>query len=115
MGEVARRAAFPASLRQAFSGSRAPGRAVAARRGRAASVSLGPRMSGWYRAIWPLLRRIDPETAHRLAVRALRAGLVPRPRLADDPILHQRLWGLDFANPVGLAAGFDKHAEVPDA
>jgi dihydroorotate dehydrogenase len=72
-------------------------------------------MSGWYRAIWPLLRRIDPETAHRLAIRALRAGLVPRCRLPDDPILEQRLWGLHFANPVGLAAGFDKHAEVPDA
>jgi dihydroorotate dehydrogenase len=72
-------------------------------------------MSGWYGAIWPLLRRIDPETAHRLAIRALRAGFVPRCRLPDDPILEQCLWGLRFANPVGLAAGFDKHAEVPDA
>jgi dihydroorotate dehydrogenase len=72
-------------------------------------------MSGWYAAAAPLLRLIDPETAHRLAIRALRAGLVPRCRLPDDPILEQRLWGLRFANPVGLAAGFDKHAEVPDA
>jgi dihydroorotate dehydrogenase len=72
-------------------------------------------MSGWYRAAAPLLRLLDAETAHRLAIRALRAGLVPRPRLADDPILRERLWGLDFTNPVGLAAGFDKHAEVPDA
>jgi dihydroorotate dehydrogenase len=76
---------------------------------------MGPGMSGWYGAIWPLLRRIDPETAHRLAIRALRAGFVPRCRLPDDPILEQCLWGLRFANPVGLAAGFDKHAEVPDA
>ena len=72
-------------------------------------------MSGWYRAAAPLLRLLEPETAHRLAIRALRAGLVPRQHVADDPILHQRLWGLDFANPVGLAAGFDKHAEAPDA
>lgn len=72
-------------------------------------------MSGWYRAAAPLLQLIDPETAHRLAIRALRAGLVPRPRLADDAILRQLLWGLDFPNPVGLAAGFDKHGEVPDA
>jgi dihydroorotate dehydrogenase len=72
-------------------------------------------MSGWYGAVWPFLRLIDPETAHRLAIRALRLGLVPRPHLPDDPILEQRLWGLHFSNPVGLAAGFDKHAEVPDA
>ena len=72
-------------------------------------------MSGWYDFIGPFLRFIDPETAHRLAIRALRAGIVPRPRLSDDPILHQQLWGLRFDNPVGLAAGFDKHAEVPDA
>jgi dihydroorotate dehydrogenase len=72
-------------------------------------------MSGWYDSIGFLLRLLDPETAHRLAIRALRAGVVPRPRLSDDPILHQQLWGLRFDNPVGLAAGFDKHAEVPDA
>jgi dihydroorotate dehydrogenase len=72
-------------------------------------------VSGWYDSIGFFLRLIDAETAHRLAIRALRAGLVPRPRLADDPILHQQLWGLRFDNPVGIAAGFDKHAEVPDA
>jgi dihydroorotate dehydrogenase len=72
-------------------------------------------VSGWYRAAAVLLRFVDPETGHRLAIRALRAGLVPRPFLVDETILRQRLWGLDFANPVGLAAGFDKHAEVPDA
>lgn len=72
-------------------------------------------MADWYRLIAPVLRTLDPETAHRLAIRALRAGLVPRVRLADDPILSQQLWGRTFANPVGLAAGFDKHAEAPDA
>jgi dihydroorotate dehydrogenase len=72
-------------------------------------------VSGWYRAVGPLLRFIDPEAAHRLAIRALRAGLVPRQHLADETILQQELWGLRFSNPVGLAAGFDKHAEASDA
>ncbi len=72
-------------------------------------------MVDWYRLISPALQTIDPETAHGLAIRALRAGLVPRPKRVDDPVLAQRLWGLDFPNPVGLAAGFDKHAEAPDA
>ena len=69
----------------------------------------------WYRLATPLLRAIDPETAHRLTIRALALGLYPRPHLPDDPALRQTLWGLDFSNPVGLAAGFDKHAEAPDA
>jgi dihydroorotate dehydrogenase len=69
----------------------------------------------WYALIAPALRALDPETAHRLAVVALKSGLVPRGRVEDAPILAQRVWGRDFANPVGLAAGFDKHAEAPDA
>ena len=72
-------------------------------------------MIDWYDVLGPALRRLDPERAHRLAIWALRSGLVPRPASADDPVLKTRLWGRDFANPVGLAAGFDKHAEVPDA
>jgi dihydroorotate dehydrogenase len=62
----------------------------------------------------PLLRAFDPETAHTLAIAALK--LAPRGRPApDDPRLAVRAFGLNFPNPVGLAAGFDKHAEVPDA
>ena len=62
----------------------------------------------------PLLRAIDPENAHWLAVQALK--LVPRLRLAaGDSRLGVRAFGLNFPNPVGIAAGFDKHAEVPDA
>ena len=68
-----------------------------------------------YPLLGPLLRRLDPERAHALTIHALKAGLVPRPPVPDDPILHQRVWGLDFPNPVGMAPGFDKHAEVPDA
>jgi dihydroorotate dehydrogenase len=62
----------------------------------------------------PLLRLLDPEDAHRLAVNALR--LPPFVKLvADDPRLAVRAFGLNFPNPIGMAAGFDKHAEVPDA
>ncbi|MBY0430109.1 MAG: quinone-dependent dihydroorotate dehydrogenase [Rhodospirillales bacterium] len=68
-----------------------------------------------YSLAGPLLRRVDPEAAHGLAIRALKAGLVPAPRPVVEPVLASRLWGLDFPNPVGLAAGFDKNAEVPDA
>lgn len=68
-----------------------------------------------YSLVGPLLRRLEPERAHALTVKALKAGVVPRPPVPHDPILRQRLWGLDFPNPVGMAPGFDKHAEVPDA
>jgi dihydroorotate dehydrogenase len=61
----------------------------------------------------PLLRRLDPELAHGLALRALR--LVPLPSAAsDDEKLQVQAFGLTFPNPVGLAAGFDKNAEVID-
>jgi dihydroorotate dehydrogenase len=62
----------------------------------------------------PLLHALDPEAAHRLAIRMLRiAPLPPAPR--DDKRLALRVFGLNFPNPVGIAAGFDKNAEVPDA
>ena len=62
----------------------------------------------------PLLRLLDPEDAHRLAIRAL--AIPPFVKLvADEPRLAVRAFGLNFPNPVGMAAGFDKHAEVPDA
>ncbi len=59
-----------------------------------------------------LLRQLPPETAHQLALTALKLGLVPGDPTADDPRLRVALLGLDFANPVGLAAGFDKNAEA---
>jgi dihydroorotate dehydrogenase len=64
---------------------------------------------------WPFVHLLDPETAHRLAIRVLASGWLPPAPTADPPILAQRLWGLDFPSPIGLAAGFDKHAEAPDA
>jgi dihydroorotate dehydrogenase len=62
----------------------------------------------------PFLRALDPEDAHGLAVRALKVAPLPRPA-PDDPRLGVRAFGLSFPNPIGLAAGFDKHGEVPDA
>jgi dihydroorotate dehydrogenase len=59
-----------------------------------------------------LLRRLDPETAHGLAIRALAAGLGPVDRTPPDPILATSLAGLSLPSPVGLAAGFDKNAAV---
>jgi dihydroorotate dehydrogenase len=62
-----------------------------------------------------LLRRLPPETAHRTTLSLLRlyAPLIPRAE-ADDPRLAVSALGRDFSNPVGLAAGFDKDALVPD-
>lgn len=69
-------------------------------------------MPDLHRLAVALLRLLPPETAHRATIWALAAGLVPRLPAADDPILRVRLWGRDFANPLGLAAGFDKDAEA---
>lgn len=57
------------------------------------------------------LRQVDPETAHRLAIRALQVTPLPAPG-ADDPILATRIAGLEMSNPVGLAAGLDKNGEA---
>ncbi len=62
----------------------------------------------------PFARLLDPEDAHKFAIRAL-AALPVRAPAADDPRLKVEAFGLSFPNPVGLAAGFDKNAEVPDA
>lgn len=57
-----------------------------------------------------VLRQLDPERAHLLALRALNAGLVPLPGPVTSARLATRIAGLDLPNPVGLAAGFDKNA-----
>ena len=62
-----------------------------------------------------LLHFMDPEDAHRASILGLRLGLGPANSADDDPILHTTLAGLDLPSPVGLAAGFDKNAEAPDA
>jgi dihydroorotate dehydrogenase len=62
----------------------------------------------------PFLLATDAETGHQLAITALKTLPIPRCG-ADDRRLAVEAFGLSFPNPVGLAAGFDKHAEVPDA
>ena len=59
-----------------------------------------------------LLHRVDPEVAHGLSIKALKAGLVPGSGAITSPRLRTRIAGLDLPNPVGLAAGYDKNAEA---
>jgi dihydroorotate dehydrogenase len=64
----------------------------------------------------PALFGLDPELAHRASILALKLGLGGRAaRQADDPILATTVWDIAFPNPIGLAAGYDKNAEVCDA
>ncbi len=72
-------------------------------------------MPAFFDHAMPLLRLLSPETAHRATITALKLGLASRPRVADPPCLAARVWQRRFPNPVGLAAGFDKDGEVPDA
>ena len=62
----------------------------------------------------PLMGLLAPENAHRLAINALKLAPLAPPA-ANDARLAVRVFGLNFPNPVGMAPGFDKHAEVPDA
>lgn len=75
----------------------------------------GAMLPDLYPLVRPLLMSMDPERAHDLTLRALELGLGPRERGVDRPSLKTRVFGLDFPNPIGLAAGFDKDARVPDA
>jgi dihydroorotate dehydrogenase len=63
----------------------------------------------------PLLHRLDAEQAHRLTIASLKTGLLKSNSDKAWPSLRTELFGLSFANPIGLAPGFDKNAEVPDA
>lgn len=73
-------------------------------------------MSGFFDALGRKgLFMLDPETAHGLSITALKTGLVPGCGAKADPRLQQTVAGLTFANPIGMAAGYDKNAEVPEA
>lgn len=67
-----------------------------------------------YNLARPFLHALDAEAAHRLTVTGLSLA-PPLPHRPDDKRLAVKAFGLAFPNPLGLAAGFDKHAEVPDA
>jgi dihydroorotate dehydrogenase len=68
-----------------------------------------------YPLIRPLFMALPAEAAHRASIAALKSGLVPGFPGPDDPILATRAFGLDFPNPIGLAAGYDKGGEAIDA
>lgn len=72
-------------------------------------------MADLFGLVAPALRALPPEAAHRLTIWGLAHGLGPAEAAADDPVLATRVWDLDVPNPIGIAAGFDKAAEVPDA
>ncbi len=59
-----------------------------------------------------MLQKLDPERAHAVTLWALERGLYPRQRRPDDIRLAQKIWGIQFRNPIGIAAGFDKNGRV---
>jgi dihydroorotate dehydrogenase len=72
-------------------------------------------VSGLLDPLLPIVRLLPPETAHRATICALGFRNTPHAPVPEPARLRVRLWNRDFPNPVGLAAGFDKNAEVPDA
>lgn len=60
----------------------------------------------------PFLHRMDPENAHQITLKALKTGVMPCPARVSNAKLKTTLWGRVFPNPLGLAAGFDKNADV---
>jgi dihydroorotate dehydrogenase len=61
-----------------------------------------------------LIFKLDPETAHNLAIKSLKFNFVPNltDEIKNDPLFKNELFGKDIENPIGIAAGFDKNAEV---
>jgi dihydroorotate dehydrogenase len=72
-------------------------------------------LSAFYDLARPLLLALEPEVAHETTLGALERGAYPRAASKPDACLGQTIWALTFPNPVGIAAGFDKDARVPDA
>ncbi|KAJ2340061.1 dihydroorotate dehydrogenase, partial [Coemansia sp. RSA 2671] len=63
----------------------------------------------------PLMRQLDAEQAHQLAIGSMKYGVSPVDRSTDDSVLEIELWGKRVTNPIGVAAGFDKNGEAIDA
>ena len=62
----------------------------------------------------PYIFSLDPEVAHVLAIKSLKANILPKSffKVRDEEMLETTLFGNNISNPIGLAAGFDKSAEV---
>ncbi len=67
------------------------------------------------RLLGPVLFGLPPELAHKLSILGLKSGILPGVQNNTDDRLAVRVAGLDFPNPIGIAAGYDKNAEVPNA
>ena len=65
-----------------------------------------------FKKIRPLIFKFSPEVAHSLAIKSLKSNLIPSNKAIDSPILKTNLFGKNIKNPIGVAAGFDKNAEV---
>ena len=65
-----------------------------------------------FNKIRPLIFKLDPEFAHSLAIKALKTNLFPKQKISEDLYLKSTLFGKEIKNPIGIAAGFDKDAEV---
>ena len=63
----------------------------------------------------PFLQLLNAETAHNLTIKALSNGLYVPTLYKDDSVLKTKVWNMEFSNPVGLSAGFDKNAQVYNA
>ncbi|KAJ2458535.1 dihydroorotate dehydrogenase [Coemansia sp. RSA 2424] len=63
----------------------------------------------------PLMRQLDAEQAHQMAINAMKHSVCPVDRKTDDSVLEIELWGKTVTNPIGVAAGFDKNGEAIDA
>jgi dihydroorotate dehydrogenase len=72
-------------------------------------------LSALYGFARPAIFALEPEIAHEATLKALENGIYPRSIAADDAVLSQKVFGLSFPNPIGIAAGYDKDARVPDA
>ena len=64
--------------------------------------------------IFKIIRALPPEISHNCTLKLLNLRFNQK-KIINDPILHQHIFGLDFGNPIGMAAGFDKNAEVVNA
>src|SRR3984957_4436493 len=111
LGAVAGRRALPSPLRGPADERRRLVASVAARLGRGPCFG-DPSAMRLDKVAGPVLRRPPAETAHRAAINGLKIA-PPAEAPSSDARLAVELLGLKFPNPLGLAAGFDKNAEVP--
>ena len=65
-----------------------------------------------FKKLRPLIFKFSPEVAHSLAIKTLKSNLIPTSKVIDYKILKTKLFGKNIKNPIGVAAGFDKNAEV---